>query len=76
MKPVVGIFKSRFDAFRAVDGIRALGVTQEKVNILTPGSTDREVAAVAVSETEQPGMGAAIGSLIGGSVGAGSQGRS
>jgi len=70
MKPVVGIFKSRFDAFRAVDGIRALGVTQEKANILTPGSTDREVAAVAVSETEQPGMGAAIGSLVGGSVGA------
>jgi outer membrane lipoprotein SlyB len=70
MKPVVGIFKSRFDAFRAVDGVRALGVTQEKINILTPGSTDREVAAVAVSETEQPGMGAAIGTLVGGSVGA------
>jgi hypothetical protein len=70
MEPVVGIFKSRFDAFRAVDGVRALGVKQEKINILTPGSTDREVAAVAVSETEQPGMGAAIGSLVGGSVGA------
>jgi hypothetical protein len=70
MEPVVGIFKSRFDAFRAVDGVRALGVKQEKINILTPGSTDREVAAVAVSETEQPGMGAAIGTLVGGSVGA------
>jgi hypothetical protein len=70
MKPVVGIFKSRFDAFRAVDGVRALGVAQDKINILTPGSTDRELAAVAVSETEQPGMGAAIGTLVGGSVGA------
>ena len=70
MEPVVGIFKSRFDAFRAVDDVRELGVKQEKINILTPGSTDREVAAVAVSDTEQPGMGAAIGTLVGGSVGA------
>jgi hypothetical protein len=70
MKPVVGIFKSRFDAFRAVDGIKALGVSSERINVLTPGSTDREVAAVAVSDTEQPGMGAAVGSLVGGSVGA------
>jgi outer membrane lipoprotein SlyB len=70
MQPVVGIFKSRFDAFRAVDSVRALGVSAERINILTPGSTDRQVAAVAVSDTEQPGMGAAIGTLVGGSVGA------
>ena len=66
MKPVVGIFKSRFDAFRAVDGIKTLGVSSEKINILTPNSTDREVAAVKVSDTEQPGMGAAVGSVVGG----------
>lgn len=70
MKPVVGIFKSRFDAFRAVDGIKALGVSSERINILTPNSTDREVAAVKVSDTEQPGMGAAVGSVVGGAMGA------
>lgn len=70
MQPVVGIFKSRLDASRAVEAVQELGVTPEKINILTPGSTDREVASVAVSETEQPGMGAAIGTLVGGSVGA------
>ena len=70
MEPVVGIFRSRFDAFRAVDSIRSLGVDEEKINILTPGSTDRQVAGVSVSETEQPGMGTAMGTLVGGSVGA------
>src|ERR1700722_18084964 len=70
MQPVVGIFKSRLDASRAVEAVRELGVTPEKINILMPGSTDRELASVAVSETEQPGMGAAIGTLVGGSVGA------
>jgi hypothetical protein len=69
MQPVVGIFLSRFDAFRAVENVRALGVSAEKINILTPGSSDRQAAAVPVSDTEQPGMGAAIGTLVGGSVG-------
>lgn len=72
MEPVVGVFKSRSDAERGVDCIRAIGVAKEKISILTPGSSDQQIAAVPVSETEQPGMGTAVGTLVGGSVGAAS----
>jgi Outer membrane lipoprotein len=70
MKPVVGVFKTTYDAQRGLDRVKSVGVAEDKVSILMPGSSDREVAAVPVSETEQPGMGAAVGSLVGGSVGA------
>ena len=69
MKPVVGVFKTTYDAQRGLDRVRSVGVAEDKVSILMPGSSDREVAAVPVSDTEQPGMGAAVGSLVGGSVG-------
>jgi outer membrane lipoprotein SlyB len=69
MKPVVGVFKTTYDAQRGLDRVLSVGVANDKVSILMPGSSDREVAAVPVSETEQPGMGAAVGSLVGGSVG-------
>jgi outer membrane lipoprotein SlyB len=69
MKPVVGVFKNTYDAQRALDRVRMMGVAEDKVSILMPGSSDREVAAVPVSDTEQPGMGAAVGSLVGGSMG-------
>jgi uncharacterized protein YcfJ len=70
MKPVVGVFKSSADAERGVERVRSVGVDRDKINILMPGSSDRQVAQVPVSDTEQPGMGAAVGSLVGGSVGA------
>ncbi len=69
MKPVVGVFKTTYDAQRGLDRVRSMGVAEDKVSILMPGSSENEVAAVPVSETEQPGMGAAVGSLVGGSVG-------
>jgi hypothetical protein len=72
MEPVVGVFKSRSDAARGVDRIRAMGVARDKISILTPSSSDQQIADVPVSETEQPGMGAAVGRLVGGSVGAAS----
>jgi hypothetical protein len=70
MEPVVGVFKSRYAAERGIDRIMTLGIVREKVNILTPYSTDAQVAAVSTSDTEQSGMGAAIGKVVGGSIGA------
>jgi hypothetical protein len=65
MTPVVGVFKSRYAAERGMDRIMTMGVVREKINILTPGSTDAQVAAVPTSDT-----GAAVGKVVGGSIGA------
>jgi hypothetical protein len=69
MIPVVGVFKSRYAAERGIDRIMQLGVIRERISILTPESSDRQVASVETSDTEQPGMGAAVGEVVGGAMG-------
>jgi hypothetical protein len=72
MRAVTGVFQNRFDAERALDHAYKAGVHAERVTLLTPGSIDsvhKEVQTVPTDTTEQPGMGKAIGALVGGGVG-------
>ena len=69
MPTEVGVFQSRAAASNGIERLLQRGVNSEKVTLLTPDSTEREVAAVPVSDTEQPGMGAAVGSVVGGALG-------
>jgi hypothetical protein len=66
METVTGIFTTREETERAVAHLRKLGIDDGHINILTPGSGNRELGAVQTSDTEQPGMGAALGGLVGG----------
>src|SRR4051794_5121233 len=71
MSTVAGIFKSRADAERAVANLRSAGVAFDRINLLTPGTSDEEVEeTVPTTETEQPGMGGALGGTVGGALGA------
>jgi hypothetical protein len=66
MVAVTGIFKSADDAHRAVQRLRSMGIQGDhRLNVLTPASTEKEVALVPTSDTEQPGMGAAVGGVVG-----------
>ena len=70
MKTVAGIFQSRADAERALESLRSLGVADERLNLLTQGSSAEDLAdAVPTTETEQPGMGQAMGTAVGGALG-------
>jgi hypothetical protein len=72
MEAVSGVFRKRSDAESAVDDIRKSGVPSNRVTLLTPGSLDKvehELQTVPVDNTEQPGMGKAVGALLGGGVG-------
>jgi hypothetical protein len=70
MKTVAGIFNSRADAERAIDSLRSLGVAGERLNLLTQGSSAEEMAEqIPTTETEQPGMGQAMGTAVGGALG-------
>jgi hypothetical protein len=71
MTPTVGIFFDRASAERAVNNLKAVGLSPKSVHVLVPGS-EPLVAKVATSEAEQPGMGKAIGGVLGGAVGAAS----
>ncbi len=69
---VTGVFETRAAAERAVSDAQKIGIPSDKITLLTPGSVDqidKEMKTVSVDTTEQPGMGGAIGALVGGGVG-------
>ncbi len=68
MKAVTGVFASPSDAQRALSQFRDLGLKEDRVSLLTPKDKGHE-PEVPISSTEQPGMGEAIGALIGGAAG-------
>jgi hypothetical protein len=70
MKTVVGIFSSPAAADRAVKDLVIAGVPPGNIRKLTPGSSEREIhSGIPMAETEQPGMGRAVGAVVGGVVG-------
>ena len=72
MRSVAGVFVARADAERAARKLRSMGLTDEKITLLAPGTIEevsKEVGSVATDATEQPGMGKAIGGVMGAAVG-------
>lgn len=70
MQTVVGIFTSRAAAEQAADRLYALGITREHMSFLVPGASAAQLEQVPTTETEQPGMGSALGGVVGGATGA------
>lgn len=70
MESIVGIFNSLADARRSVAILRTLGLPEERITVLTPHTSDAEVeASVLTDDTEQPGMGQAVGGTVGAAMG-------
>jgi hypothetical protein len=69
MKTIAGVFRSRQDAERAAAQIRDTAVGSDKVTILTPGQDESQLQSVPTVDAEQPGMGKAIGAVLGASAG-------
>jgi hypothetical protein len=64
MKAVTGVFTSQADAQRALEQIQTIELPGDRVTLLTPGNLPAQNAAPA-DAGEQPGMGKAIGALVG-----------
>jgi hypothetical protein len=72
MESVTGVFDTRAAAEHAYEQLKQAGIPSDKVTVLTPGSQDhmdKEIETVPTESTEQPGMGNAMGALLGGGVG-------
>lgn len=67
MIATVGIFQSERDAQRAAAELRSIGIPEDKIEVVRPGES---LHGVPSSETEQPGMGGALGGTVGGALGA------
>lgn len=70
MRTATGVFKSLDAAQRAITLLRAIGISDEKINLLVPGTVLNVPATVPTSDAEQTGMGKAVGGLVGGVSGA------
>ena len=72
MEVVTGVFKSRDNAEKAVNQLRSLGIPDQRIGIIAPGSASADTIekGVPVTDTEDPGMGRAMGAAVGGAMGA------
>jgi len=61
------VFARRADAERAAAGLEALGISRDRITLVTPGSDVRQVPT---DEGERPGMGATVGAVVGAATGA------
>lgn len=69
MEAVTGVFSSQSEAKHAVGELESTGIAADKITLLTPGNIKEELDSVPVEATEQPGMGKALGALLGGAGG-------
>lgn len=69
MKTITGIFRTREHAEQAVRELRATGLNQDQLSLLLPGASAAVLDAVPTTDTEQPGMGTALGAVVGGATG-------
>ena len=71
MEIVTGVFRSRDDAETAVNQLRELGIPDKRIGTVSPGpAPERLETGVPVTDTEEPGMGKAMGAAVGGAMGA------
>jgi hypothetical protein len=71
METIVGIFRRREDAASAVRGLQLLGFEGRHLIILYPDHGKSDMEAVPSEDAEQPGMGKALGGVVGGAAGLG-----
>jgi hypothetical protein len=69
METVTGVFRSRVDAERVMTQMRSLGISEDKITLLTPGKTEKNLQSVPSVSAEQPGMGKAMGAVVGAAAG-------
>ncbi len=69
MKTITGIFPSFALVENALTALRANGLDEKQLTVLTPGSSEAQIHSVPVTEGEHAGVGRALGALIGGAGG-------
>ena len=67
MKTVAGVFARQADAQRAVKELRSAGGHEDRITLLTP--EDADPGSVPTVSAEQPGMGKALGGVLGAAAG-------
>ncbi len=70
MQTVAGVFHSPEAARAAAGDLLLAGFSRDRLTLLYPGASHNQIHSMPVSDTEQPGVGAAFGGVLGGALGA------
>jgi hypothetical protein len=65
MRAVTGVFASSADAEHAARKLQSYGLQNERIVLLFPDHDGRRAGSVPLSAAEQPGMGRAVGGVVG-----------
>jgi len=69
MEAITATFTSFETARRAAENLRSSGISEDCINFLTPGAPEQTVHSVPTEDAEQPGMGKAVGGVVGAAMG-------
>jgi hypothetical protein len=70
MQAVTGVFSSQIHAEQAIRNLQSNDLIMDRITLLTPGEKGlKKLGTVPVDTTEQPGMGTALGAVVGGATG-------
>ena len=69
MRAVVGVVRERSEVKRIVEALQGLRIANDRISVLSPGSSEAAIEQVQTTDAEQPGIAKAIGSVVGGATG-------
>jgi hypothetical protein len=69
MKTVIGVFASQSDAQHTMTEMQLAGAQNDRITLLSPGSSQAEVQSGTTVAAEQPGIGKAVGAVLGAATG-------
>jgi hypothetical protein len=69
METVSAVFNSFEAARRAAGDLRNNGMPERNINFLAPAASEEEIRRIPTEDAEQPGMGKAVGGVMGAAVG-------
>jgi hypothetical protein len=69
MEAITATFTSFETARRAAEDLRSSDISEDRINSLTPGASEETVHRVPTEDAEQPGMGKAVGGVVGAAMG-------
>ena len=69
MRIVVGVVRHHPEAERSVEALQGIEIASRSITVLSPSASGRALSNVPTAESEQPGIGATLGSVVGGAAG-------
>jgi outer membrane lipoprotein SlyB len=69
MQTVVGVVRHHSETERLVESLRDIEIASRSISVLSPSASSGALRNVPTAESEQPGIGAMLGSVVGGAAG-------